>query len=140
MEVEHFMMHYHQTVQTVETVEIIDTDHPSQENSNHQEPAMEDRSHHQEETHQMISRTQQEPNQPNQDNNWLRRTTDTQPQTSNTGISTQRNIPNPYRPRSGKHLGRTDLSTLNAPRISSGTTLETLPSTRSDKASLGRED
>ena len=142
MQVETFnMMHYHQTVQTVETVEIIDNDHPTVSNT-------EDRNTHQQENHHTVTRTQQESDQQNQDTDWLRRSGDTQTKSNNTPIATQRNIPNPYRPAtSGRHQHRPEsskapahLTTLNASRTSIGATLVPLSSTRSDKASLGRED
>jgi len=80
MEVEHFnMTHYHQTVQTVETVEtveIIETDHTDEVNTDNQDPVMDDLPH-QESTHPMIARTQQDPEHQNMDTDWLRRTTDT---------------------------------------------------------------
>ena len=122
MEVENFnMTQYHQTVQTVETVEIIDTDHLTVANT-------EDRTPHQDKNH-MILRTQQDSEQQNQDTNWLQRTGDSQTKPNNTPIVKQRNITDPYRPRSGtRHQHRTDSSTapthltiLNAYRTLFGT-------------------
>jgi len=144
MEVEHYTntTHYHQTVQTVETVEIIDLDHSPEENDDNQESAMEG-GLYLHDNHPADPQDQDETTQKTKDTTWLRRVDDTLKKP----MDMQRNITNPYKPRSGRHQNRIDrstapthLTTLNARRISSGATLEPLSSTRSDKASLGRED
>lgn len=145
MEFDHFttLTHHQETVETVETLECIEFEMSYPTAHTHNDTLTEDNLFlppNIQPTDQEILTIPDSPSQP--DSDWLRRPIEPNIATT-TPAGDPRQIPNPYKPRSGRHQSRPTqathhLTTLNTPRTSTGAPLETLTSTCSNKASLGR--